>query len=179
MSVLNWLKSLFGSATNQETKQQDQVEAEILKHAAKAEKITYRENLVNNLKLDHQNLLALYGGMLESIHESEYTKIVGQLETFKTNFNAHLHTENLKLYVFLEQNVKEDADEFKKIRKYRREMRDIENAVNKFLTNWITSGINAENASEFETQLKAIGEALVKRIESEEHSLYPMYDQAA
>ena len=56
-------------------------------------------------------------------------------------------------------------------------MNSIANAVNKFLSNWISTGVDSASVNEFTAELKDIGAALVKRIESEENSLYPIYDE--
>ena len=68
-----------------------------------------------------------------------------------------------------------NGTDYANMRKFRREMNSIANAVNKFLNNWITAGIDSTNVVEFKTELEGIGAALVKRIESEETTLYPIY----
>lgn len=172
MSIFSWIKSIFSPKSQSNVAISDNLEQE-----KNNSEIVYRKNLVDNLKHDHQNLLSLYGVILKSANELKYTEIIQNLEEFKLNFSTHLQAENVKLYVFLEQHLKNEDEEFKKMRKYRREMRDIESAVNKFLNSWIESGVTQHTVAEFKQQLKSIGEALVKRIESEETSLYPMYNQ--
>jgi hemerythrin-like domain-containing protein len=184
MKFLEWLKALFSfgksTADAQSSALPQQAERNIERLTGETDTgISYRPNLVNDLKGDHQHLLGLYSSVLESINKLEYGKIAGQLEVFKTDFNAHLGTENIKFYGYLEQQIKENesSENYKQIRNFRREMNSIANAVNKFLSNWISTGVDSASVNEFTAELKDIGAALVKRIESEENSLYPIYDE--
>lgn len=184
MKFLNWLKALFSFSTSQangQTAAQPAHTERNLDHLTGETDtgISYRPNLVDDLKGDHQHLLSLYSSVLESIDKLEYGKISGQLEVFKTDFNAHLGAENIKFYGYLEQQIKENEsdEQYRKIRTFRREMNSIANAVNKFLNSWISTGVDSSSVSAFHEELKGIGAALVKRIESEENNLYPIYDE--
>lgn len=191
MSIFAWIKSLFmgkksGHQDASAGEQQQQASVlpsreidleEVRLTGDTNTGIAYYPKLVDNLKDDHQHLLGLYTLVLNTIDKMEYTKIPGQLEVFKTDFHAHLNTENIKFYGYLEKNLKEtdSEEEYKSIRTFRREMNSIANTVNKFLNNWINSGIDSSNVDAFTEELKGIGAALVKRIESEENKLYPIY----
>ena len=178
MNFFAWLKSLFTTAKPESlnTAANDNVNADFVPTELNAG-ISFHNNLVTDLKNDHPHLLGLYTSVLESIDKAQYAKITGQLETFKIDFNAHLTAENIKFYGYLEQVLREEDNgtDYANMRKFRREMNSIANAVNKFLNNWITAGIDSTNVVEFKTELEGIGAALVKRIESEETTLYPIY----
>ena len=178
MNFLNWLKSLFGSAQTpsaQPINQTDLATNLETTGASQAQKIAHYSDLVEHLQQDHQHLIGLYSSVLQSIEQAHYPQIATQLEQFKTDFHAHLHAENIKLYGFLEQSLAHQTEEFKQMRQYRREMRSIESVVNKFLSYWIESRVDAANIQQFIEEFQNIGNALVTRIESEEHTLYPMY----
>lgn len=140
--------------------------------------IQFYPQLVENLKTDHQHLLLIYGKIEEALDAQQYQLIPELLGTFRNNLNAHLNTENIKFYGYLEQSLKGKIQEFKEMRAFRKEIRAIERAVIKFLDQWMNTDINSYNVMEFKTEYTAIGSALISRIESEEKSLYTLYQQA-
>ena len=137
--------------------------------------IPYYPKLVDHLEMDHQQLVSLYTNVGTTLDSSEYQLIPGQLAKFKEDFKAHLETENIRFYGYLEQSLKENNAEFQSLRRFRKEMRTIERTVIKFLEKWIDNGIDKESHTEFYNEYSAIGSALVKRIESEEKELYILY----
>ncbi|WP_269914606.1 hemerythrin domain-containing protein [Acinetobacter sp. HY1485] len=179
MSVSIWLKSFFGSQNTSENNLNLSEHERTIDKNTQAEQIHYNENLVNNLKEDHQKLLFLYGSIVESGSKFQYAQILEKLQQFKKTFNIQLYSKNVKLYAYLEQSLKEEIEEFKKIRIFRREMRNLETEINKFLNTWIDIDLSSHNIQEFSADLREIGQVLVKRIESEENLLYPIYAKAA
>ena len=137
--------------------------------------IPYYPNLIDHLEADHQHLLQLYTQIGQNLKNKQYFSITDQLNHFKEDFIAHLESENIKFYGFLEQRLKDQSQEFASLRSFRKEMRTIERTVIKFLDHWIEHQINADRVEDFQTQYEAISAALVKRIESEEKELYTMY----
>lgn len=141
------------------------------------EAIPFYPKLIENLETDHQHLLSVYGKIQEALNTQQYQLIPELLSTFQDDLNAHLNTENIKFYGYLEQSLKGKIQEFKEMRAFRKEIRAIERAVIKFLQQWINTGVNSDNVTEFKAEYAAIGSALVSRIESEEKSLYTLYQQ--
>lgn len=137
--------------------------------------IQFYPKLVDHLEADHQQLLRLYTNIGTTLNIREYQLIPGQLGKFKDNLKAHLDAENIKFYGYLEQNLKDQTEEFQAMRNFRKEMRTIERTVIKFLDKWISNGISANTSEEFKAEYDAIGSALVTRIESEEKELYILY----
>lgn len=137
--------------------------------------IQFYPKLVDNLEADHQQLLRLYTNIAATLNIREYQLIPGQLNNFKEKLKAHLDTENIKFYGYLEQSLKSKNEEFQAMRAFRKEMRTIERTVIKFLDKWISNGIQGDTAEEFKGEYEAIGSALVTRIESEEKELYILY----
>lgn len=174
-AFLAFLKRCFGgsSAGKNPTKTPLQMEAEL---NGEVNSIALHPSLVKNLKLDHQNLLNLYTKIITDTKDQKYSTIVGQLQKFKSEFSSHLNTENIKFYGYLEQQLEQGTQELKEMREYRKNMRGIERAVNKFLDTWIESGVDATTAIQFHEEANQIAGALVARIESEESTLYPIYD---
>lgn len=149
--------------------------AELTPTSAEDSKIAFHPKLVPNLKADHQNLLGLFTGVLEDAKNHKFEGIPEQLEKFKAELAAHLQLENTKFYGYLEQSLSQSTQEFRDMRAFRREMRNIERAVLKYLDAWIDEGVNGENLVRFQEESDGIAGALVKRIQSEEEKLYPIY----
>lgn len=135
--------------------------------------------LVINIKEDHENILSIYHDILENLYDTEFRDIQNKLRHFKLSFNEHLYIKNIKLYVFLEHNLKDQEEKFLMMRKHRREMRTIEITINRFLSSWIDSGIYKETIQQFEEEFQLIGSELNRRINNEETYLHPLYKQCA
>ena len=58
---------------------------------------------------------------------------------------------------------------------FRKEMMHIGRAVNQFVTRYEVAVWSDEMKKNFASELAGIGDVLVKRIEHEEQSLYPLY----
>ena len=137
--------------------------------------IPFYPKLIDHLEADHRHLLQLYVQIERNVKNRKYSLISDQLAGFKEDFVAHLEAENIKFYGFLEQRFKDQSQEFASLRRFRKEMRTIERTVIKFLDHWIEYNVDSTSVNEFKAQYESIGEALVKRIESEEKELYTMY----
>lgn len=183
--LLNWFKAVFSSIFNVFSKSnpeknvaQDQTaQIKYSEIDTTNASIPFYPKLIDHLEMDHQHLLLLYTNINEAIEQNKYALIPEQLATFKNDFKAHLDSENIKFYGYLEQRLKHNSQEFMSLRHFRKEMRSIERTVIKFLDQWIEKGIKFESLTEFKTEYNAIGAALIKRIESEEKELYTMYSQ--
>lgn len=191
--MLDWLKKAFlkllsifgihskqGRATNLGNTSEASNEAATQSNLKSSHPIGVRfyPTLVDNLKTDHQHLLQLYTEINDTVNAHDYRELPAKLEKFQNDLLAHLEAENIKFYGYLEQSLKADSRGLQEMRRFRKEMRDIERAVVKFLKSWITTGINVDNVEAFKAEYDAIGAALVSRIESEERSLYTLYAEA-
>lgn len=179
--ILAFFASLFGAKTA-ESKSDEHIDessvapVENVLNDEDVNLIGFHPQLVKHLKLDHQNLLSAYTSMLEDAKAHKFTTIADQLSKFKSEFGAHLNTENIKFYGYLEQNLKQSSQEFREMREYRRKMRKIERTVNIFLDFWIENKVDQSNLQRFLDESGGIASALVSRIQSEEESLYPIYE---
>ena len=137
--------------------------------------IPFYPKLIDHLEMDHKHLIDLYINIGDTFSLKEFQLIPVQLVKFKEDLKAHLDTENIKFYGYLEQNLKDQTQQFTELRRFRKEMRSIERTVIKFLDHWIEFGVNRQSAKSFKAEYDVIGAALIKRIESEEKELYTMY----
>ncbi|MCW8906112.1 MAG: hemerythrin domain-containing protein [Sedimenticola sp.] len=139
------------------------------------EGIRYDPDLIGTLKEDHQVLLEHYQRIADKAAENRYREVRAELGQFKTLFHSHILVENVKLYVYLNHNVEIDETRSELVREMRREMRHIGKAVNQFIATYDVWPWSDELALSFPKALEQIGAALSERIETEEASLYPLY----
>ena len=137
--------------------------------------IRYDANLVARLKNDHRELVEAYGNLGKDVQAGRYAGVPGSLLAFKTRLEAHLLTENVHFYVYLEQFLANDEENRAIIHDFRREMNGIARGVVEFVRRYQQSPVTAANCADFLRDYEAVGKLLVMRIEREEGNLYPLY----
>ena len=164
-----WFKSRNKEADNEHS----------LEHAITDRKdnrtIKYDARLVEHLKHDHGDIVAAYMQLAEDAQAGRFNKIQDGLTAFKTKLNAHLLTENVRFYVYLEQSLVNDEHNLMIMRDFRREMNSIAKGAVDFVKTFQLSPVNQYNRDEFLQAHAAVGALLARRIELEESSLYPLY----
>ncbi len=144
---------------------------------AKGTEIRYDENLIDRLQNDHKTLLQIYTEINTALDKQNFKVIAEKLAKFRVGLTDHLLTENVKLYVFLDNELASDAMNSELIRSFRREMDGIGKTVMDFLRKYQASGVNADNAVDFRKDFGKLGEVLSDRISREESTLYLLYSQ--
>ena len=144
-------------------------------HTAPGTQIRYSPDLINSLQGDHQTLLSLYGEINTAFDEKRYSDVSSMLTTFKSGLNAHLLTENVRLYIYLQHALVADPSSSELIHGFRKEMDEIAKVALGFLKKYETIGVDEDLAAHFATDFATIGKVLVERIEKEENTLYPLY----
>ncbi|MEN8168719.1 MAG: hemerythrin domain-containing protein [Pseudomonadota bacterium] len=144
-------------------------------HTAPGTEIRYSPDLVDSLKSDHQTLLGLYGDIDKAFKEKRYADVSSMLTTFKSGLNAHLLTENVRLYIYLQHALVADPTSSELIHGFRKEMDEIAKVAIGFLRKYETIGVDEDLADHFATDFATIGKVLVQRIQKEEGTLYPLY----
>ncbi len=137
--------------------------------------IRYDPTLVDTLKRDHQQLLTAYGEIQAAFEDEDFELVSAQLNDFRAALHAHLLTENVRLYIYLNRQMAGDELNSDLIHGFRREMDSIGRNVLKFLKKYQTIGVDRELAPAFGRDFAAIGKVLVERIQQEESTLYPLY----
>ncbi|BAO30984.1 hemerythrin domain-containing protein [Sulfuritalea hydrogenivorans] len=137
--------------------------------------IHHDAELIVTLKEDHGRLLRVFHEIAAASQAQDLMKVQSWLKHFRTLIQDHLLKENVRLYVYLEHLLENDATSHALMHGFRHEMDDIGRAVVGFLEKYKEIGQHPELARPFSTDLAAIGEALVARIKREEEILYPMY----
>ena len=137
--------------------------------------IVYDPGLVDSLKHDHTELVAMYGQLGQDVKDGQFHRIPNALLAFKTRLEAHLLIENVRFYVYVEQSLSGDSENMALIRGFRREMNSIARGVVEFVRRYQNTRVGADNSLLFMREYEEVGQLLVMRIEREEHNLYPLY----
>ncbi len=137
--------------------------------------IRYDPKLVDHLKDEHQQLLALYTEIKTLFENGDYSTVSKKLGEFSSGLQAHLLTENVRLYIYLNYMFTNDETNMELIRNFRREMDGIARVAMNFLKKYEAIGVDEDLANHFAKDFATIGEVLGKRIEKEETTLYPLY----
>lgn len=137
--------------------------------------IQYNPDLIVQLTKEHRQLLTMFGEIRVAFERGDYKKTVQKLNEFRSAFQAHLLTENVRLYIFLERSFADDETSYELIRGLRREMDGIARTALAFLEKYETIGIDKDVETSFARDVDAIGKILMHRIDSEEQALYPLY----
>jgi hypothetical protein len=135
---------------------------------------SYDSGLVPLLKHDHAELLDLYEHIGQVYERRRYHELPALLITFKTRLEAHLLTENVRFYNYVEASLFNDPENFALIRDFRREMNSIAKGVIEFVRKY-QKPVNEFDARAFQTDYQTVGGLLMQRIQREESNLYPLY----
>jgi len=135
----------------------------------------FDSRLVESLKHDHGELVQLFEQIGRLIDGQRFDLIPSQLVAFKTRLEAHLLTENVRFYNYVEHSLRDDHENLVLIRDFRREMNSIARAVVEFVKKYQRLGVDQSMQVAFVVDYRAVGGLLVQRIEREEGNLYPLY----
>jgi regulator of sigma D len=147
----------------------------VSKGTAPGTQIHYHSDLVPELHEDHQQLLKLFGEIDKANQKRDHARLSRLIDEFGVLLRGHLLTENVKLYVYLQHTLANDPDNSALMQGFRTEMHSISKVVTKFLRQYSKGEWNDQRHARFAKELNRIGEVLVKRIETEEQVLYPLY----
>jgi|SRR3989344_746495 len=137
--------------------------------------IFYDRGLIPKLVSDHQTMLGMYNQILAAVSAQNPALVKTKLADFRGALQEHLLTENVKLYIYLTKQLADDEVNAQIINEFRHEMNGIAQVVMAFVRRYSDSELNAVSLIAMKKELEEIGAALVKRIQREENTLYPLY----
>lgn len=143
--------------------------------AATPRKIGYDAKLINSLLQDHAELGRIFGNIGDAQKSGSFDDIRPLLIQFKTRLEAHVLTENVRFYNYLDQTLSGDASNAGIMHSFRREMNGIARSVVDFVKKYQSSSFTPEERRQFATDYDAVGKILEQRLDSEENNLYPLY----
>ncbi len=135
-------------------------------------------SLILQLKEEHVQLIRLFEEVKSEISQGDIEPniLVEQLRDLKDILLAHLALEDKLIYPKLTSSDNKEAQNIGK--KFSTEMAEISNVVLAFFGKYIIIDIQKlKSDKEFEKELTGIIEAVVKRVELEENTLFPAYEQ--
>ena len=176
--MLGFFSRLMG---NREEQQQEEVKPSVAVTAAPASidgkpAIAYDPELLASLLSDHEELVQLYEAMWhDGIAKGSLIVFLRNLGAFRGKFNAHVLKENVKFYVYLEQNLKHDEHALELIKHFRDDMNEIAKNVLAFCKKYYTKQFTPELKKTLKKDYEAVGDVLVRRVSLEENDLYTLY----
>ena len=135
----------------------------------------YDAQLVPQLTHDHRELVHAYEQIGLLPERDRWDLLPARLLAFKSQLEAHLLAENVRFYNYVEYTLRDDEENFNLIRDFRREMNAIARGVIDFVKKYQQPLVTSAERSAFLTDYRHVGALLVQRIEREEGSLYPLY----
>ena len=143
--------------------------------AAPDTSIAYKPGLVDELQVEHRELLHLYKGLVAAHQRGDHDAAISNLKRFTYALRAHLLKENLHLYVYLKHALRQDQESSALMASMRVEMGRIGRALNDFVTRYTSAPWDLEVRQNLSGELGKISEVLTVRIQQEEDVLYPLY----
>ncbi len=167
---MGFFRSLFGKGSA------DSGAVTVTASAPAGNAIGHDPRLIQSLLDDHAKLGALFARLGSQAEIGRYDEVRSLLAQFKSSLQAHILTENVRFYTYLERSLQGDAHSAETMREFRREMNTIAREVVDFTKKYQDARFTSTAESrQFNTDYKAIGVLLERRLDNEEHSLYPMY----
>ncbi|HEX7348686.1 MAG TPA: hemerythrin domain-containing protein [Rhodanobacteraceae bacterium] len=137
--------------------------------------VNYDAKLIESLLRDHAELGRLFGNIGDAEKTGNFSDVRAQLVQFKTRLEAHILTENVRFYTYLDQSLGGDPNNASVMHDFRREMNGIARGVVDFVRKYQACEFSAAERLQFTTDYAAVGKLLEQRLDSEENSLYPLY----
>lgn len=138
-------------------------------------RIGYSPELIAHLKHDHAGLLKLYGQLEALATTGRFAEVPATLKLFKSKFELHILTENVKFYCYVEESLARRPVARRTMREFRREMNAIAHNVVNFVRKHQQGGVSNTNRASFLAELREVGAQLGQRVQREEQELYTLY----
>lgn len=172
MSLWDKLKSGFNHPTPTENAPSANVH---IYQPTSEKKIEYDPELIEKLHAEHQELVVLAAHIEYAVKHDDLKSAAAYLETFKKQLVSHLYTENIKLYLYLQHFLHDNSDDYRQMRRLRKEMDAIGNTVTQCITKYQHIDQHPELKEAFLKDLAEVIPILKSRIRVEESQLYAMY----
>lgn len=138
--------------------------------------IQFHPELIKELIGDHHRLLHLHGSIKESFARGDMAMVSSQLKEFGALLRNHLLTENMRLYIYLQQRMAGDEINTALVRSFRKEMDGIAKTALDFLDRYNEiEKISGVKLDSFSGEFDQIGGVVGARMQREEGTLYPLY----
>lgn len=137
--------------------------------------VNYNPALIQLLHKEHLLLNATLQTIEKFISENAIPEAIKQLAPLKSKILEHVSKEELMLYSYLQQSLKNTPDSYTQMRHLRKKMNNDIIKVLAFLNTYINSAPETIEADTFATNFKTIKTLYGKRMLIEENGLFPLY----
>ncbi|HET6588009.1 MAG TPA: hemerythrin domain-containing protein [Oleiagrimonas sp.] len=139
-------------------------------------RVGYDPKLLDALLSDHARLGAMFERIGKSSEAGDYNEVCKLLTHFKSSLQAHILTENVRFYTYVETMTASDRDSAKTMHDFRRDMNTIARQVVDFIKKYQACDFASRTEREqFAKDYATVGGLLEQRLDSEENDLYPLY----
>lgn len=135
----------------------------------------YDPELVGRLKVEHQELMHIFGVIERAAAEGKFHQLPGLLATLKMVFQTHIMLENVKFYAYLQHRMGADPDVANFLIEVRKDMDGIARSLVQFVNTHSATLPTSETAAKFNSELDEIGTMLLWRVKLEESRVYSLY----
>lgn len=137
--------------------------------------IRYSPNLVEELKEDHREFFDLQRAVVSALHTGHMETIPALLQRFDSLLTAHLLTEQVRLYAYMDAYFANDRHTREMLREYRVEMDRIGSSVRKMIKKYRALATDRHLHHDIEADMEELRQVLDERMNREEVTLYPLY----
>lgn len=142
--------------------------------------VLYDPSLIDNLKAEHRAILSIFKKVMECAGKKQYSILTQELNKFAKLFNAHLKTENISLYMYLEHfSDQNEANKNSRMKSqdFRLEMNELTRVTASVINKYTHTPVTDATVPQFVKEFSDMGKSLIDRITREEQNLYPLYIQ--
>lgn len=139
--------------------------------------ISYNPDLVQILRTEHQQLNLDLQWIEKLISENAIADTIKQLGELRSKILEHVSKEELMLYTYLQQSLKDSPESYSEMRLLRKKMNNDIVKVLAFLDAYITKDPDTVEITPFSEKFKTIKTLYIKRMLIEEKGLFPLYKE--
>lgn len=141
-----------------------------------ARRISYDPKLIDSLLDDHARLGTVFGQIETAVKAGDFNEVRKLLVHFKSGLQAHILTENVRFYTYVEALTASDPENARIMHEFRRDMNAIARQVVDFVKKYQACDFSSRTEREqFAKDHATVGALLEQRLDSEENDLYPLY----
>jgi hypothetical protein len=169
------------SKNSEKTSSDDNADKTLVAEEQAIEKVNlpaYKYGLTESLTEDHKELLSIYGNIMESAKNNEFTMLPMMLSNFSKKCLTHVNEEE-ELYNFMKILAGSRSEIERKVaREFSAEMKNLSVSIFTTLNQSSFIPVTDNSVDGFIKEFEELGSVLQERIGREEKILYPMYENS-
>jgi hypothetical protein len=139
-------------------------------------RVNYDPKLIATLRKEHAHLERTFGRIHAAARSGNFIEVRQLLVHLKSALQAHLLTENVRLYGYIGNLSHDDPEQARRMQAFRTEMNTIAREVVAFVKHYQHCDFSSRREREtFARDYTAVGARLEQRLTREESDLYPLY----